>query len=552
MVKNIFSYLFIISFCYIQAFSQETRFERGNWQLQVGYGYDETQKKYQNLNEKVTDKGSYFNFSAARFWNNLGFNLSSRYTLNTSSGYFSRILSQTLSNDISIGFDETRVPLERFDLAIGPYLRIPIFKSRELINVGLDAGISLTDGDQFIPRSSASSLWSDPGFNNEYLKFLRPNASIAYKMTEQWHFGLSGHYAKYFNDNSILYTIDGVTQFPDKFGLSSLGFGLSITYLFGKTIVIPTPRVEEVELLPKNKNIEVKVIDRETDKSLKNVQIYLSNEQGLTLTGITDDNGLFTFKDMPKGEYKLYGLLNGIKTPIHEVFPIEFESFVETIQVLLEHHDPRFTLEGTAINKETNQPEGLVYIILNNTDKNTEDYTISDKKDGSFTYQLEPETDYTIYGRKNNFISDIDKITTKGLDRSKTLNYELYVILEEARLGKTINLENIYYDFDKATIREDASKDLLKLVQFLEDNPKLKIELNSHTDARGTAKYNDNLSQARADSVIKFLITKGINPNRLIAKGYGETKLVNGCEDGVNCTEAEHQQNRRTEFIVVE
>jgi outer membrane protein OmpA-like peptidoglycan-associated protein len=371
-------------------------------------------------------------------------------------------------------------------------------------------------------------------------------------MAEQWQVGLTGHYAKYFNDNSILYTIDGVTQFPDKFGLSSLGFGLSITYLLGKTIVSSAPRVAEVKLLPKNKNIEVKVIDRETDKSLKNVQIYLSNEQGVTLTGITDNNGLFTFKDMPIGEYKIFGLLNEIETPTHEVFPAEFESSGETIQVLLEHHDPRFTLEGIAINKETNQPEGLVYIILNNTDKDTEAYTISDKKDGSFTYQLEPETDYTIYGRKNNFISQIEKITTKGLDRSKTLYYQLYIILEEARVGKTINLENIYYDFDKATIREDASKDLLKLVQFLEDNPMLKIELNSHTDSRGTAKYNDNLSQARAESVIRFLIRKGIKPNRLIAKGYGETRLVNDCADGVNCTEAEHQQNRRTEFMVVE
>ena len=83
------------------------------------------------------------------------------------------------------------------------------------------------------------------------------------------------------------------------------------------------------------------------------------------------------------------------------------------------------------------------------------------------------------------------------------------------------------------------------------DDLNISIELNSHTDSRGSSSANQTLSQARAQSVVNYLVAKGINKNRLVAKGFGETKLVNKCADGVTCTEAQHQQNRRTEFRII-
>lgn len=115
----------------------------------------------------------------------------------------------------------------------------------------------------------------------------------------------------------------------------------------------------------------------------------------------------------------------------------------------------------------------------------------------------------------------------------------------------TIELKDIYYDFDKWYIRKDAEKDLNKLLQFMKENPESVVEIGSHTDARAPFDYNIKLSQRRAQSVVDWLTKKGISKQRLIAKGYGETQTRNKCADNVPCSEYEHQRNRRTEFRVV-
>ena len=109
-------------------------------------------------------------------------------------------------------------------------------------------------------------------------------------------------------------------------------------------------------------------------------------------------------------------------------------------------------------------------------------------------------------------------------------------------------LDNIYYDLDKAEIRPDAALELDKLVKILKDNPGIRIELSSHTDARSSDEYNQDLSQRRAESAVEYIVSQGINASRLEAKGYGERQLI--IENAQ--TEEEHQINRRTEFKVIE
>lgn len=118
-------------------------------------------------------------------------------------------------------------------------------------------------------------------------------------------------------------------------------------------------------------------------------------------------------------------------------------------------------------------------------------------------------------------------------------------------LSKIFHIKEIYFDLDKFNIRQDASIELAKILEVLLEYPSMKIAINSHTDSRQTQAYNITLSDNRAKSTRKWLIKKGISPDRLMAKGYGETKLVNNCSDGVNCTEEQHQANRRSEFIVI-
>lgn len=140
-------------------------------------------------------------------------------------------------------------------------------------------------------------------------------------------------------------------------------------------------------------------------------------------------------------------------------------------------------------------------------------------------------------------------MSTMDLTTSTVLKQDLY--LEMITLNKPIRLENIYYDFDKAGIRPDAAIELDKLVRIMKDNPTMWIELGSHTDSRGNDQYNQWLSQRRANSAVQYIIDQGIHKNRISAKGYGESQLLNRCAKGVKCSETEHQLNRRTEFKIV-
>lgn len=111
-------------------------------------------------------------------------------------------------------------------------------------------------------------------------------------------------------------------------------------------------------------------------------------------------------------------------------------------------------------------------------------------------------------------------------------------------------LNHIYYDFDKANIRPDAAIELDKVVQFMFENPGIIIDLRSHTDSRGTHAYNEDLSDRRAQSALNYITSRGIDPSRMTAKGYGESQLANECSDGVPCNKGKHQENRRTEFVI--
>lgn len=119
-------------------------------------------------------------------------------------------------------------------------------------------------------------------------------------------------------------------------------------------------------------------------------------------------------------------------------------------------------------------------------------------------------------------------------------------------LNRSIVLKNIYYDFDKYDLRPESIKELEKVVSFMKANRDLYVELGSHTDSRGNDEYNQRLSENRAKSAVDYIISRGISPERIRSKGYGESRLVNGCSNGVDCTEAQHQLNRRTEIIVSE
>ena len=204
-------------------------------------------------------------------------------------------------------------------------------------------------------------------------------------------------------------------------------------------------------------------------------------------------------------------------------------------------------LNGIAYNKRTGAPMANTIVTLVKSDGTS--LQTETAADGAYQFRVNKESDYKLKGDKTQYLSDSAQLSTKGIGSTAKLKQDLF--LDTILLNKGIKLENIYYDFDKADIRPDAAVELDKLVKLLTDNPTVWIELGSHTDSRGNDKYNQQLSQKRAEAAVQYIIDHGIGRNRITAKGYGESQLVNGCANGVNCDEAMHQANRRTEFKIV-
>jgi peptidoglycan-associated lipoprotein len=151
------------------------------------------------------------------------------------------------------------------------------------------------------------------------------------------------------------------------------------------------------------------------------------------------------------------------------------------------------------------------------------------------------------------------EFNTVGFYEERTFTSDMY--LEKAPsedtetrtvvINEPIRLNNIYYDFDDDKILLDAEKDLEAIMGLMDAYPTMVIELSSHTDAQGNDSYNERLSQRRAQSAVDWLISAGIDPDRMEAVGYGENQILNKCTNGVRCTDDEHRFNRRTEFKII-
>ena len=148
------------------------------------------------------------------------------------------------------------------------------------------------------------------------------------------------------------------------------------------------------------------------------------------------------------------------------------------------------------------------------------------------------------------------KPTVANNEAGMLVNQELFKGFERSKNKKLGDKSlafvlNVYYESARTSVKEESVEELMKLLKLLEENPSLIVEIGAHTDSRGSDDYNKDLSQRRAENVVKYLVSQGIDQKRLLAKGYGESQLINDCDDTKECKETEHQINRRTEFRVV-
>ncbi|MCB0534366.1 MAG: OmpA family protein [Saprospiraceae bacterium] len=277
----------------------------------------------------------------------------------------------------------------------------------------------------------------------------------------------------------------------------------------------------------------------------KDVMMALPPDKGIS--GVTNAQGVFTTEVragnyvviIAKEEYQTKQLRLAISKPGNEL----------TAALEKAEFSGKVRWNASVFNYVTNAPLAGAMLVLSNQATNKKDTVIADAN-GLIDHYLERQTKYKIeLYQAGRHIGSTD-INTEGWSLPNQLMMQNFSVAP-LMPGTVIELPNIYYNFNDATLRPDARKDLDLLVSLLKQQPTVTIELASHTDCRGTAKYNQDLSQRRANGVVEYLVQKGISSERLKPVGYGESEPRNQCRDGVSCTEQEHARNRRTEVRIL-
>lgn len=290
--------------------------------------------------------------------------------------------------------------------------------------------------------------------------------------------------------------------------------------------------------------------DKFTKQVLPDTDIALKDKSGnIVQTGTTNSFGIVVFDNIEKDDYVINGQLYDVALTNNAAGAKEFVEG-ETLQKEILYEDQDFILEGKAVvcNTATGLPG--VDVILKNLTAAEQKSTMTDAG-GKYILHIGQVGTYELRGKKDNYFSQTVTINPSEYDRNTTLFVKLEICLEEAECGKAITLQNILYDLDKYFIRTDAQPELNRLAQFMKDNPGIRVEVSSHTDSRASDAYNQTLSQNRANAAVDYVVSQGVPRSQISGRGYGESRLLNECADGVSCSEAKHQINRRTEMKVI-
>lgn len=213
---------------------------------------------------------------------------------------------------------------------------------------------------------------------------------------------------------------------------------------------------------------------------------------------------------------------------------------------------PPLMLKGQIFDDANNEPIENAKVVLTDSKGDEIAYFITEA-DGYYEHIVDRDANFVLEGSKEKYTSITKEFNSFNLDKEKELVVNLNVGLKPIEdVVLLADLEIIYFDLDKSFIRPDAAIELDKVVALMNKYPGMVIRLESHTDSRAIDQYNIALSNRRAKSTYDYIITNGIDASRITEyEGFGETQLVNKCSNGVKCSKAEHQLNRRTEFIIV-
>lgn len=259
------------------------------------------------------------------------------------------------------------------------------------------------------------------------------------------------------------------------------------------------------------------------------------------INSINDDLGYIVNTDN-KGFFSSNRLQGRDNDDIYS-FYIEPEKPTECLQEIV----------GTVRDKETEELITNASITVIDEEGN-EIHNLKTDDTGNYRFTLNCRNTFTVtatkvqYDKEEHIVNTANYFDAPPLEVNQSLEKQIKEVSEEKTV---IKASPIYFGFDKHNINKDAAIELDRIVQIMKENPSLIIEAASHTDSRGPKSYNQGLSERRANSTVNYIVSKGISRDRITAKGYGESQLINNCSDGVRCGIEKHKLNRRTEFVIV-
>jgi len=245
-----------------------------------------------------------------------------------------------------------------------------------------------------------------------------------------------------------------------------------------------------------------------------------------------------------------YGYYTSIKATGHGKRDIYRIAFIDEL------NKPKLTLlKGVIADRKTKELLMASIEIYDNNENKLIGVFESNSTTGKYMVSLPAGRNYGISVKKEGYLFYSENFNIPDTAAFQEIKKD--VNLDMLEVGKKVVLKNIFYDYNKSNLNASSFNELNKVIELLENNNKMKIELSAHTDSRGSETYNNKLSQARAQSCVNYLLSKGLNPKRLVAKGYGEKQLIitDAEIEKLSTEEAKesgHQKNRRTEFIIIE
>ncbi|MFK5957706.1 MAG: OmpA family protein [Lutibacter sp.] len=324
---------------------------------------------------------------------------------------------------------------------------------------------------------------------------------------------------------------------------------------FTTTKKINDSLTKNIQLLPIecNQIVAGLLSNKNTGQPLNNVKVSLLSNNTLLESKIISNGNSYSFSLKCKENYTILAEKENFETSNIEIATNSINNHKIDKLILLIPIKCLQKISGTILDNKTKNPipNSIVTIFKDDLIINT----LKTAVNANYSFAIDCNNYYKIVASAVNYENTTVFIKTSNIPNESTnklLHLKSNVKFVTSRGKKMIKTNIIYFDLDDDAIRKDAAIELNKVINLLKNNPSIKIEIASHTDSRAPDNYNLNLSEKRANSVLNYIILKGINSNRLTSKGYGETQLINKCSNGVKCTEVQHQMNRRTEFVIID